>query len=354
MHPEKQRSSYVMCAEARARSRQLLFLLAVAACGDPPAPPAAGADAPEAAQASSLPSGAPASHTITLITGDRVTLQEIGQARPMTRIDRGPGRERVTFTLEWNRGELSVIPQDVAALIGSGQLDRALFNVTQLLADGLGDDERADIPLLLTGATRLPAFSTLAAGAGLTLDRSLPTLDVTAARQAKASAGAALATLATLATLAATPPAGAGAKARAAAASPRLWLDRQRKLSLDRSVPQIGAPAAYARGLTGAGVIVAVLDSGIDATHPDLVGKVAAAATFVDDGRGTSDTIGHGTHVASIVAGSGAASGAPTMAWRRGRPCSMEGSAPAAACAPTPPSSPAWSGRSPTAPASST
>jgi subtilisin family serine protease len=87
-----------------------------------------------------------------------------------------------------------------------------------------------------------------------------------------------------------------------------VWLDGQRKLSLDVSVPQIGAPAAWKAGLDGAGVTVAVLDSGIDATHPDLKDQISQARNFttVPD---TDDTVGHGTHVASTIAGTGAASG---------------------------------------------
>lgn len=57
---------------------------------------------------------------------------------------------------------------------------------------------------------------------------------------------------------------------------------------------------------TGEGVIVAVVDSGVDATHPDLAGQVLPGADFVDgttDGR--TDFVGHGTTVAGLVAARG-------------------------------------------------
>ena len=72
-------------------------------------------------------------------------------------------------------------------------------------------------------------------------------------------------------------------------------------------MPQIGAPAAWQRGYTGKGVKVAVLDTGIDKTHPDLRDRVAAEANF-SDSTDAVDRDGHGTHVASTIAGSGAAS----------------------------------------------
>lgn len=57
---------------------------------------------------------------------------------------------------------------------------------------------------------------------------------------------------------------------------------------------------------TGEGVTVAVIDSGVDANHPDLRGQVLPGKDFVDgstDGR--TDVVGHGTSVAALIAGRG-------------------------------------------------
>ncbi|MEU4477037.1 type VII secretion-associated serine protease mycosin [Micromonospora sp. NPDC023966] len=54
---------------------------------------------------------------------------------------------------------------------------------------------------------------------------------------------------------------------------------------------------------TGAGVVVAVVDSGVDRSHPQLTGQVLDGADFLDPGGdGTRDCAGHGTGVASIIA----------------------------------------------------
>ena len=53
---------------------------------------------------------------------------------------------------------------------------------------------------------------------------------------------------------------------------------------------------------TGEGVVIAVLDTGVDAHHPDLQGRVSPGAAFPRDGRpGTSPVNAHGTHVAGIA-----------------------------------------------------
>lgn len=87
----------------------------------------------------------------------------------------------------------------------------------------------------------------------------------------------------------------------------KLWLDRKIEPTLSESVPQVRAPEAWAEGFDGTGSKVAVLDTGIDATHPDVKGAIVASKSFVP-GESTDDKVGHGTHVASTIAGSGAAS----------------------------------------------
>ena len=73
-----------------------------------------------------------------------------------------------------------------------------------------------------------------------------------------------------------------------------------------------GADVASAQdGLTGAGVTVAVLDSGVQTPRVDIQGRTVASVSFVGDGTQTDDACGHGTHVAGIIAGDGTASSGP-------------------------------------------
>lgn len=79
------------------------------------------------------------------------------------------------------------------------------------------------------------------------------------------------------------------------------------------SDPEVGNQWGYTRlggsilneHTQGDGVVVAVIDTGVDASHPDLEGKVLQGWDSMDPaGRGTSDPNGHGTHVAGIIAAS--------------------------------------------------
>jgi subtilisin family serine protease len=60
-------------------------------------------------------------------------------------------------------------------------------------------------------------------------------------------------------------------------------------------------PRGFVRDRAGEGIRVAVIDSGIDHTHPALRGKVVAFKDFTSEGRG--DFSGHGTHCAGIIGG---------------------------------------------------
>jgi subtilisin family serine protease len=75
---------------------------------------------------------------------------------------------------------------------------------------------------------------------------------------------------------------------------------------------------------TGAGVLVAVIDTGVDAAHPDLAGSVIAGPDLVDGDATPNDANGHGTHVTGIIVAhagngigiAGAAPGAEVLAIR--------------------------------------
>ncbi|WP_380164144.1 S8 family peptidase [Jannaschia sp. R86511] len=71
----------------------------------------------------------------------------------------------------------------------------------------------------------------------------------------------------------------------------------------------------YTYGPTGAGVDTYIIDTGVLATHREFTGRMGAGATAINDGRGTSDCNGHGTHVAGTVAGTtyGVAKGATVI-----------------------------------------
>ncbi|MGI5289758.1 S8 family serine peptidase [Nonomuraea polychroma] len=221
------------------------------------------------------------SGSVTLLTGDRVTVTVNGY-----RIEPGPGR-KARFDVQRRQGHLHVIPEDAKRLLAQGLLDERLFDVTQLLTWRYGDAHKADMPLIVQPAEGKAAQAL----SGARKAKKLAGLGLAATSVSKATAGQTWQSLV------------GGARSLAAGKS-KIWLDGKRPITLAQSVKQIGAPQAWQQGLTGAGVTVAVLDSGYDATHPDLKDVVTQSRNFSDE-PDITDNVGHGTHVASIVAGAG-------------------------------------------------
>ncbi|WP_035304626.1 S8 family peptidase [Actinokineospora inagensis] len=239
--------------------------------------------------------------SLTLVTGDHVTVTKVG-ARLVPSVQPGAGREGVQFATSGVDDDLSVVPSDAWAPLQAGRVDRRLFDVAALLRDGFGDEKRADLPLIVPAA---------APGAGI----ALSAVDSKAVALAKVDTGSFWTRW---------------TRSRTAG---RVWLDGVRRPSLDVSVPQIGAPTAWAAGFTGKGVPVAVLDTGIDGTHPDLKRGIIASKDFTGEGGELADADGHGTHVASTIAGTGSASAgkyvgvAPEAKLLVGKVCGVRGCA---------------------------
>lgn len=72
--------------------------------------------------------------------------------------------------------------------------------------------------------------------------------------------------------------------------------------SLQHGPKQIGAEQAWEKTRGDRRIIIAVLDTGIDSSHPDLADKVLPGKDFVDPAGTGEDGNGHGTHVAGIAA----------------------------------------------------
>jgi len=71
------------------------------------------------------------------------------------------------------------------------------------------------------------------------------------------------------------------------------------------SGPFIGTSIPYQSGYDGSGIIISIIDTGIDLSHPDLEGKIIGGYDFVDNDDMPDDVNGHGTQVAGIIAANG-------------------------------------------------
>jgi subtilisin family serine protease len=258
--------------------------------------------------ASKVVTAAPArvvsSSPVTLITGDKVVLTTLSngdQAVTLATTGKVASRPLSTaFHAVKQNGDLYVWPVDIQPYVGT-LLDQELFNVSKLVRQGYGDRASATIPMIVDYGTTAAATALPAAMARA---RTLSSIGAVSGRESKRNARQ-------LAQQLRRQLATGNLRSGPFAGIHRIYLDEQVTVALADSVPQIGAPLAWAAGYDGTGVKVAVLDTGVDETHPDLAGKVVLRQNFTTEGApdDTHDGFGHGTHVADIVAGSGAASG---------------------------------------------
>ncbi|WP_246273576.1 S8 family peptidase [Phytohabitans houttuyneae] len=224
-------------------------------------------------------------YTVTLLSGDVVTVHTRATGCPVVSV-RPATPDGVLQRSCGADGHVRVIPGRVASLIGK-VLDEDLFDVTTLIMEGYDDARTKELPLIVRPGT--PAAASRAPlAAGLRAKRDLPSVAAVAGRQAK-DGGAAF--------VRALPADGA-----------KVWLDRRVRATaiLDRNITQVAAPRAWTSGYTGVGAKIAILDTGVDPTHPDLAGRVTEKVDFTVEGGDAIDRHGHGTHVAAVAAGSGA------------------------------------------------
>jgi subtilisin family serine protease len=268
----------------------------------------AAAVAPAAAQPSRPPAVAQplagTVHQVTLLTGDVVSVQQVPGGKKAATITPGKGRERMSFQQLELDGDLLVFPHDAIPYLASKRLDRALFNVTELIAQGYDDAHAKGLPLIVRYGKNVNEARATSALPSIQAGPTLESIDASAITADKGQIGTFWEALDNDADLTRARP---GSLALEGGVE-RVWLDRKVKANLDRSVPQISAPYAWQQGFDGTGVKVAVLDTGVDSTHPDLAGRVLDARNF-SDSADTKDRFGHGTHVAATVAGTGAGAG---------------------------------------------
>ena len=254
---------------------------------------AAGMTSPASAEPEQRVTGAASlspHHRITLITGDRVSVDSEGR---VVGLERAKGRGHIPVQIRKAFGHTLVIPADAARLVATGKLDQRLFDITELNRSTTRTSQKNGLKVIVGYQGAATATKTDVRDAG-TLRRTLKSLNADAVQTPHQDAPELWDAVTN--------------GDRTASGVAHVWLDGVRKATLDKSVPQIGAPKAWAAGYDGKGVKIAVLDTGVDASHPDLKSQVIESKNFSTAADAT-DHFGHGTHVASIAAGTGAKSG---------------------------------------------
>lgn len=234
---------------------------------------------------------------IQLITGDLLVVDANGR---MVGFEPAKGREQIPVRIQRTKDHTLVVPADAQRLISAGTLDQRLFDVDELTDPLLRASHRDGLKLIVQYAGAADSARAEVRSAGDTqLRRTFPTINADALGASRDDVARVWEAL--------TNPHPSGLRSTSPGIG-KVWLDGVRKASLDRSVRQIGADKAWESGYDGTGVTIAVLDTGVDKTHDDLRTQVVDEKNF-SASPDAVDRVGHGTHVASIAAGTGAKSG---------------------------------------------
>ncbi|MFE7245470.1 S8 family serine peptidase [Streptomyces sp. NPDC057580] len=246
---------------------------------------------------------------VTLVTGDTVEVVKDASGKESVHIADADRASKRFETISGPDGALYVIPADAMDAIASDAVDRELFNVTRLIKDGYADSRSDSLPVVVGYADK-PSDATLKARVDTLPDADpgalLETVDMAGVKVDKKNAGQFWRSVKPVSE---APRHGRMVTAPSASKVSRLLYDGKVQASLDKSVPQIGAPEAWAKGVDGKGVKVAVLDTGVDLNNADIKDRVTVTQSFVPSVATVQDGDGHGTHVASTIVGSGANSG---------------------------------------------
>ena len=218
-------------------------------------------------------------HELTLVTGHTVDVIERGEHRDLT-VD--PGENAAELHVLEGPESTYVIPTDADLDVYSTEL----FNVDLLIDQGIGTEESDGVPVVVA-YERTEGVGVESQG----LDGFDPETEY---ERFDGAAGT-------------VDPAAAETVSASATEAPgveRVYPDVEFETQIDDAVERTGVPDARDQyNVTGEGQTIAILDSGIDADHPDFGDRIVDRVDFSEEGLG--DPRGHGTHVAGIAAGDG-------------------------------------------------
>lgn len=195
---------------------------------------------------------------MTLLTGDKVTVIPASGGGPGTIRVEGPDGRPVGARVMSVGGDTYVYPDSAGLYIAAGVLDRRLFNVTRLVADGYDDAHLDHLPLIVTYGGKEAGAATLrrrgeAIPGDVTGVRPLTSVNGVALASGREDGDVLWAALTGAGTETGTGTASAARVPQAAfkGGVAKVWLDGKAEATLSGSVGQIGAPEVWSGGNRG-------------------------------------------------------------------------------------------------------